>query len=153
MTQEIAIKRVSSQPTMGVRVSVPREQIGPMMGEILPEVWGYLEGRGVHPAGPPFARYYGHDETNVDMEAGLPVAEPVEGEGRIIPGELPGGEVAAMTYLGPYEGITDAHMAVEGWLKANGREASDTPWEVYETDPGEKPDPAKWRTQIVWPVK
>ena len=26
-------------------------------------------------------------------------------------------------------------------------------WEIYWTDPGLEPDPAKWRTQIFFPVK
>jgi effector-binding domain-containing protein len=35
---------------------------------------------------------------------------------------------------------------------AQGRRPASTMWEVYLTDPEEEPDPARWRTEVYWPV-
>ena len=55
-------------------------------------------------------------------------------------------------HTGPYEKLADAHKALMGYAQANKLEQKGGPWEVYWTDPGMVPDPAKWRTQLFLPV-
>ena len=38
------------------------------------------------------------------------------------------------------------------WLTQEKRVPGAQMWEIYLTDPAQEPDPAKWRTQICWPV-
>jgi hypothetical protein len=38
------------------------------------------------------------------------------------------------------------------YLDEHGLERRGAPWEEYWTDPGMEPDPAKWRTKLVWPI-
>jgi len=33
-----------------------------------------------------------------------------------------------------------------------GRSVGGPPWEIYLTDPGERPDPQTWETQIILPL-
>jgi effector-binding domain-containing protein len=40
-----------------------------------------------------------------DMECGLSIAMPIEGEGRIRSGKLPGGKVITAMHIGPYEAL------------------------------------------------
>ena len=40
---------------------------------------------------------------------------------------------------------------VEQYLEEQGLEPSGALREIYLTDPGEVPDPADWKTQIIWP--
>ena len=42
---------------------------------------------------------------------------------------------------------------IERWIAAEGLTIAGPPWEVYVTDPGQTPNVADWRTQILWPVK
>lgn len=42
---------------------------------------------------------------------------------------------------------------MEQFLAAHGLEKAGPPREIYVTDPGEVPDPAQWKTQLVWPVR
>jgi effector-binding domain-containing protein len=153
MAYEIEIKEIESQPTIGIRVTILPSELSEAMGEILPEVWSYLESRGIYPASPPFARYYAYGADAVDMEAGFAVAAPLSGDGRIVAGELPGGQVATTWHVGPYDTLTQAYDALRAWLKEQQWEEAGAPWEVYWTDPGEVPDPAAWRTEVLWPVK
>ena len=153
MAYEVELKDLKPQPMVSIRTSCKVAEIGPVLGEILPEVFHYLDKRGVRPAGPPFTRYHSFDGTNCEIEAGMPVAEPQPDEGRITAGELPGGPTATTVHVGPYEDLPSAHDALDAWLKANGKKSRGPQWESYVTDPGEEPDPQKRQTELLWPVE
>ncbi len=121
---------------------------------------GYLQGRGARPAGPPFVRYHTFGETETDLEFGIPVVEPVAGEGRIAGGELPGDPAVTTWHIGPHKTLGDAYARMDAWREAHGREPAGAPWEVYSwIDPSQYrglatwPDPARWRTQLIQPIR
>jgi effector-binding domain-containing protein len=147
------VKEVKPQPMVSIRTQCHAAEIGASLQEILPEIWSYLQRLGVQPSGPPFTRYHGLDGNQADIESGMPVAEPVEGEGRITPGELPGGTVLTTVHFGPYEKLPEAHDALHIWLRDQNKEPAGPQWEFYWTDPGQEPDPYKRKTELVWPIR
>jgi AraC family transcriptional regulator len=149
---EITVRHIPQQAAMTIRTTVGTDQIGAALADILPTVLAYLQQKGVAPTGPPFARYGLRAADAIDVEGGLPVAESLAGEGRITSTELPGGEAAATWHVGPYDTLPNAHSAIERWLLEHNRGPSGRPWEVYWTDPGEVPDPAEWKTEIIYPL-
>lgn len=153
MSYEFTIRKPSRQPIMSVRGHTTNVELSATIGEYLNEVWRHVQRQGGRPVGPPFTRYHAVDGHRIDLEAGLPVQSALPGEGRVQPGELPGGEVAVTTHVGPYEGLATAGEALAAWTWAQGREAAGLNWEVYVTDPGMEPDPANWRTEVVKPLK
>ena len=69
----------SAQPYVGTVTKVPMSKVY-TVGDRLTEVYALLAARGVEPAGPPFWRYLVIDmERELEIEAGVPVAAPVEG--------------------------------------------------------------------------
>ncbi|PFG38290.1 effector-binding domain-containing protein [Georgenia soli] len=117
--------------------------IGPAFGEII----GALGRQGLAPAGPPFGRYRSLDDGSFDVEAGFPCSGRVTPEGRVEPGELPGGLVARTRYVGPYEGIAEAYGAATSWLAQAGYRVRETPWECYL----DGPEVAQPRTEVFMP--
>ena len=103
--------------------------------------------------GPPFTRYHSIDGDTVDIEAGFPVKKAIKDSGRIKASELPAGEVAVTWHFGPYEELEKSHALLEKWMKSQSLESGGGMWEIYWTDPGIEPDPKKWRTQLIWPIK
>ena len=150
MAYEIEVVERERQPVACVREKVPPE-IGDLVGRLIGEVWGVLERAGVHPSGGPYARSIWQPE--MDVEVGFPVADPVEGEGRVVAGELPGGRAAVTTHAGPYNQLRGAYEAVQAWVAEQGLAIAGAPWETYLTDPNETPDPNDWRTEVVFPVQ
>ncbi len=134
-----------------VRVRCKPEQLQEQLATIFPEVMGYLQRERLTPLEAPFARYHSCG-AEVDLEAGIPVSEKVQGSGRIQASILPGGDVVTGMHVGPYRELSRAHEALAKWLERAGRTAAGAPWEVYWTDPGLQRDPAKWRTEIVQPI-
>jgi effector-binding domain-containing protein len=149
----IHTKKLKPQSTAAIRVTTEPARIGEAFREVLPEVGSHLEAAGVSPAGPPFARFFDYTEDEADFETGFPVPEPVEGEGRVIAGELPGGLAAVTTHVGPYEGLQDVHAAIGEWVLAHGHDPGGAVWEVYETSPADEEDSSRWRTEVVWPLR
>ena len=79
------------------------------------------------------------EELEVDLECGIPVAEPMEGPGRIAAGELPAGKAATATHMGPYQELGKTWYALRKWMDAQGLEPAEAPcWEVYVTNPGRR---------------
>jgi effector-binding domain-containing protein len=46
-----------------------------------------------------------------------------------------------------------AYEALADWVERRGGELDGEAWEVYYSDPGEQPDPATWRTEVIQPYR
>jgi effector-binding domain-containing protein len=151
MDYEIEVVELEPQPAVAIRATTTAKELGSVMPGLYPEVFAYLEKKGVKPAGPSFGIYHEFEEDRVDFHAGFPVSEPVEGEGRIEAIEIPGGRAAVTTHVGPYTTISEAYEVLDAFVHGQGQDHGDAPREVYEVGPGDEPDSAKWRTQVVYP--
>lgn len=125
------------------------------------EVFGWLAQRGIAPAGAPFFRYNVIDmERTLNVEAGVPVPNPVDGDDQVLAGTLPAGRYATYLHVGPYDGLIGAVDTLLQWANAQGLEwdrstAGDGEhWgsrlETYHTDPSREPDASKWETELAF---
>ena len=128
------------------------EKLPQLIGELLGEVFEYIQGQGLQPAGMPLMIYHHMEGDTLDLEGALPVAAQAAGTERISAGELPATLAAVTTHIGPYDQLGDAWSNLTDWMASEGLQPAGAPWEVYVTDPGAEPDPAKWRTDIFFPV-
>jgi AraC family transcriptional regulator len=151
MDYEIEVKELESQHAVAIRETTTAEELGKVMPGLYPEVFAYLEKKGLQPAGPSFGVYHTFSEDRVDFHAGFPVGEPVEGQGRIEAIELPGGRAAVTVHVGPYTTIGAAYEALDAFMHGQGHKQGAPPREVYVVGPGDEPDSSKWRTEVVYP--
>jgi effector-binding domain-containing protein len=154
MTYRVELHRVEPQPILGIEVRIAIAEIPSVLGQLFEETWQCAAARGTEPTGMPLVWYLeppGADGS-VRFFAALPVSRPVTGEGRVEARELPGGEAATTVHLGPYERLEAAYAAIAQWATDNGRQLRPDVWEVYQTDPAQEPDSAKWRTEVTWPL-
>lgn len=89
------------------------------------------------------------DRDDVEVEAFLPVRDPVPGRS-VQAARLPAGRLAVVLHAGGYDGIDDAHAALGDWAAANGVEPAGSLQELYLVSPGDTADPAAWRTEVGW---
>lgn len=150
----------AAQPYAGISAWVTMAAVGSVADRI-PEIFGWLGGRGVAPAGAPFFRYHVIDmERQLLVEAGLPVASPVDDDGQVRGGTLPAGRFAVMTHTGAPDTLMAATSALLDWAQERGLafDVSDTEdgekWgcrlESYLTDPAEQPDTSAWQTELAF---
>jgi effector-binding domain-containing protein len=150
-----------TQPYVAIQAFVTMQDLGTVLPGLHPDVFGWLGARGIAPAGAPFWKYNVVDmERQLDVEVGVPVADPVPGDDRVLAGVLPAGRYATLAYTGPPDGLSGATAALLEWAQAEGLAWDVTPaddgdrWgarlEIYETDPAEQPDLNKWVTQLAF---
>jgi effector-binding domain-containing protein len=160
MSMNLEIADRPAQPYVAVRRTVTMQTF-PEIADRLPGLFGWLAERGVAPAGPPFFRYLVIDmERALDVEAGVPVAVPVDGEGEVLAGTLPAGRYAATTHVGhPDElvAVTGAFLdeaATHGHRFDTTETDRVTRWgcrlELLLTNPAEQPDMNKWETKLAF---
>lgn len=164
MSQEPRIEERAARHYAGIEATVPMDGIFAAVDEAFPELFGWLAGAGTAPAGPPFIRFLVIDMAALlRLELGVPLAEPVQGNGRIRPGMLPAGRYAVLRHTGPYDGLIAANAALQQWAHDHGVEFDmrETPegsaWrsrlEEYITDPSREPDPATWQTDVAYLIR
>jgi effector-binding domain-containing protein len=124
-------------------------------------VFGWLDGHGLAPAGPPFFKYNVIDMAReLEMEAGVPVATAISGDDQVVAGVLPAGRYATLTHMGHPSELMAATKALLDWAAEQDLTWDVTPsedgdrWacrlENYLTDPSQEPDMSKWVTQLAF---
>lgn len=147
-----------AQHYVGITRSVTMTTI-PDIADRIPEIAGWLDSKDLAPAGAPFLRYLVVDMGGaLTVEAGFPVAAPVEGDDVVHAGTLPAGRYATVTHHGHPNGLPAANEGLLKWAAANdvaldvSTEADGQHWECrlerYHTHPGEQPDMNKWETVV-----
>lgn len=154
------VTRRTAQPYVSIGAQVTMATVSTVADRI-PEVFGWLGARGIASAGPPFLRYNVIDmERRLEIEAGVPVASAVEGDGHVQAGTLPAGRFATLLHVGAPPTLQAATAALLDWA-AQRRLAWDMTeteagekWgcrlEIYLTDPAEQPDVSMWQTQLAF---
>lgn len=160
METEPEIRQRAAQPYAGISSWVTMATVGSVADRI-PEIFGWLGGRGSAPAGPPFFRYHVIDmDRQLEVEAGVPVASAVQDDGDVHAGTLPAGRFAVMTHTGAPDTLMAAAGELLNWALERGLafDVSQTDvgerWgcrlEIYLTDPAEQPDASKWQTELAF---
>ena len=151
-TISVARQQYAGQPILLIRRHIPRAQLQGMLSECFGKLYAHGRKAGLPIAGWPVARYLSVGPGLWTVEAAMPVATTVSGEGEMESGTLPAGPVALGIHAGLYDQLPETYAAIEKWMQANGVRAGGAPWESYLTDPTQHPDPADWRTEVYWPL-
>jgi effector-binding domain-containing protein len=157
---ELEFQQLAAQFVVSIRETIQITALSNAQGDMLQTLSRYLQQSGAQPAGPPFVRYHTFGATGTDLELGIPVVEPLAGEGRIASGALPGGPAITLWHLGAHDHtLRDAYGRLRAWPKEHGRQPSGAAWEVYywidpskEHSPETWPAPSAWCTLLVQPL-
>jgi effector-binding domain-containing protein len=147
---QVVLKKIKPQKVISLRrVIKSYGQAGELFGALGP----YLGQVHAPVKGPPFAIYHDCEfkESDVDVEVAFPLWREIKVSGEFRVQELPGAEMASVTYKGPYEGISAAYNSLMGWVEANGYRLDGPTREVYLTEPDKTP-PSEYITEIQAPV-
>ncbi len=151
MSYKIEVVTLKPQPVLVIEDEVAPEALGEALARIFPAVHGHASRLGAEITGMPFLRYLGMTD-RFQIQAGVPVAEPVEGSGEIKAAELPGGKAATTVFFGPYQEVAAAWDAMNAWREERGLSPGFGGWDVYENDPTEVSDPKEIRTRLYQPL-
>lgn len=146
-------------PTV-VRVArdVAPDEMAAIFDETFTALGPALEEQGVVPAGPAFSLHHRLPGATMTFEVGFPLTAPLDGEieaGGIefVPSSTPATQVATVSHLGGYEGLTQAWSGLMQQVAADGRQPALPFWEIYVGEPGPDVDPSTLRTDLVTAVE
>ena len=83
----------------------------------------------------------------MEVDFGVEVSRPFEGEGEIVLTHTPAGHVASTVHVGPPDRLAAANAAIEEWCRAHHRSLGGVSWEIYG-DPGD--DPATFEVRVFY---
>ena len=145
------------EPYMGIRTQTPFKGMFTVVDkQLLKELSAWLNQEGIAPAGLPFLRYHVINmDGEMDIEAGMPVAKVLPGNGRVSPGVLPGGRYASLIYINNgYTGNSvltrwgiENGLAFDQWAEPKGT-AFRARYERFLTDPKIQPLKTKWEVEV-----
>jgi effector-binding domain-containing protein len=128
------------------------------------EVFGWLGERGIDPVGPVFFKYNVINMPGpMHIEAGVPIAAPVDGDDAVRAGVLPAGRYVTVRHVGHPDGLVTATRDLLAWAETEGLEfdqweapeghswAARTEW--YFSDPVEVPDLNQWQTELAFKLR
>lgn len=145
-------------PLASIRVSgAPLTRLDRVVDELAARLRELIDRGTLAPTGPGLLIYYGDPSAALDVEVGVPLAEPLPvpiplGEVTVEPSTLPAGPAVACTHLGPHEGIGDEWRAIIAGL-ADAGEAPAGIWiEVYVNQPGDGVETHEIRTDLIAPL-
>jgi effector-binding domain-containing protein len=152
MDQDIVLKDLPKITIASIRDKIPAYgEVGKLYGELFPTL-----GRAfVRFAGPPFSIYHDPEyrESDIDVEAAVPVKGKPKERGRIKVRELEPVKAACMVHKGSFESIAPVYQALMKWIDVNGYRISGPPREVHIKSVGQVKNPADYITEVQVPVE
>ncbi len=152
MIETPTIVHTEPQHYAALRLKIPIPEMQQRMGPGIAEVLAALEAQGKTPAGPWFTHHFQRPREFFDFEICFPVAEPIEPHGNVQPRIWSGMTVARTLFHGSYSGLPAAWGELEAWMKENRHSGRGEFWERYLVNPHTENDPAKWQTELNWPL-
>lgn len=144
------IVTVQARPTAVVAVTTTWTEFPRLWGSLLGEAYEFVRprpGLATGDDGELWQNVMLYKNDRPDVEVGVLVSGPFEGEGRVIPSVLPAGEVATTTHRGPYGNLGVTHAAVRDYAESQGRELAGPRWEIYGHA---TPNPDDAETHVFW---
>lgn len=152
---EVLLKQVAACRVAGIR-----ETVGSYgdLGRLFGELYSYVGRAGAAaPAAPPLAIYYDAEyrEQDADVEAAVPLAggQRFRSTARISIHTLPAVHAASLVCTGSYEVLPGAYGSLLAWTQSHGYRAAGPNREVYLQGPGAEIEPARYVTEIQFPVQ
>ena len=154
MTADVALRTVAPRPTAVVSQTTTWQQFPSVWRPLLDEVYGFVRGRQADLApddGPEVWRnafLYLDDKPTVEI--GVLVSGSFEPHGRVVPSQLPGGDVVTAVHRGDYAELGRTHDAVGEFIAAHGLVRVGPSWEIYGHW---REDPSELETEIYYLVQ
>ena len=153
VTYDIKLKDIDPVDVVGVRFETTPESISTDGAKAMHRLLDGLTSQGIDPAGPPRFVYHRMGENSWTIEACFPVVGVSSAPEGLTLRRFEGGKAATARHVGPYDELGMAYREVEVWIDKRNLKTAAPPYDVYLNDPSEINDPAKFETEIVWPVR
>lgn len=148
----IKIKELAYRPVASVRTWTGPGRLRRTIALMHDLVMEAVGDQGLAPAGPLFARYHRWGD-QIDLEAGVPLAQSIQPVGVVLASALPEVRALRLLHVGAYATLPTSYEALEAFSTRHGYQAQGGAWECYLVDGSDTPDSTEWRTEIYMPIR
>ena len=153
---DVVLKKVAPLQVVQVRGVAPSmEQVGPTLGRLFGQLFGYISQQGATPVGPGITLFYDSEyrERDISVGACLSFEGSLNDSEEVKVVELPAVEtMASVIHHGSFSTLNQAYNAILKWIEANGYHISGPNRELnLEFEPGG--DESKFVTEVQFPVE
>ena len=136
------------------RKTITIKEIPSFLGKSFEELTKVIKEQKVNIIGPNTTLYWSlkPEKNESDIGAAFPVDKTISGNTEMSTIEL-GGKAFIIDYYGPYKGLSEAHNAMEDFLKDKSIKRKSPVIEQYVTDARSQPDTSKWLTKLIYFMK
>jgi effector-binding domain-containing protein len=153
MAYDITLKNIAPADVIGLTLRTSPEAISADAGPAYHRIYDALGRANITPAGPPRLVYHAMEDEEWTIELCVPVTDAAGAPEGLTLRHMDGGRAATAVHVGPYNELGMAYREVEVWIGKHGLTPEGLPYDIYTNDPAEVRDPAKYETEIVWPVR
>lgn len=150
MAASVSLQAVRPRILAAVRCEVAEpSDVASAWGPAIGKVWDFIRSQpGLRTDGHNIFVYHNPQQPGAPLvcDFGVEVTRTFATTGEVYATQTPEGEAAVAVHRGPYNRLNEAYIAIDEWLKANGRESAGDVWEIYG-DP--TPEPADTETTVV----
>lgn len=156
------IEERTEEPYVSIPIRVSLKEWG-RANALVAEVFGWLAGHNIAPAGAPFFRYWiiGDMDAPFDLEVGVPVAAPVAGDERVQAGSVQAGRYLTYIHNGHPDQLNRVHNELQSWAAEHQVSfktlLQENSWagryEFFLTNPEEQPDPNQWSIEVAYQIE
>lgn len=148
----VALERLSGRHAASVRTTTRLHRLRHTIDSLHELVMCVVGEQGLAPAGPLFARFHQVGGA-IDIESGIPLAQPIEPSGVVLPSSLPGGPVLRCRYCGELEELAAIEDIIARHRRIHGLTAASAPWESYLVGRRDVINVADCITEVFLPVR
>src|SRR6478609_3169011 len=151
---DVEYRTIPATTVLSISAQVSRPEVGQWCGTVFPELYLALADAGVDPAGPGSATY---DQQFFECDLGevvayVPLASPIDTDGRAESTSLPAGRFAVAVHSGGFDEVDRTYGRL-GSHVAEHDVPQDLPIrEHYLIGPNHTQDAQLWRTEVWWPI-
>lgn len=155
---EVQVKEVADQPVLGVSAMAPPGTLGQAIRAAFGTVIPVAVEAGVSLADhPPLIILHqgtatGAESGGIAFEACVPISRIIEGKQGIVSTLVPGGPVASVVHVGPYQELELIYPMLGAWIEAHGYRIAGFPRNLLVSNPTQIADPAGYHTEVQWPI-
>jgi len=152
ISYECGVVKRESQKVVSIKFKSSAENLPTELGKVYGKIANYLQDKNICIAGAPFAAYFNMDESNLEVEAGFPVSEIVEGHEDIEMGEISECKFAKTIHTGSYNAMELAYNTLLEWMEEEKLDPVGIAYEFYLNDPSTT-ESEELQTEILFPLK
>jgi DNA-binding transcriptional MerR regulator len=145
-------RHVPAAPVAAISDTVATAEIGAWLQGALGEMYATASAQGVDDPGMAGGVYGNGLFESEGGDAVVYIPRVLHSVGRVHQLELPGVDLAVVTHSGPEDGIDRAYGALATYVARSALAIDGPVREFYPVNRHHTADPARWRTEIGWPI-